>query len=69
MLKEASKVYRSPFLREAIELAVHTGLRRGNLLSLRWEWIDWLSGVVRVPHTKSGKPHVPLNETARGSRR
>ena len=48
LLKEASQIYRSPPLREAIELAVHTGLRRGNLLSLRWEWIDWLSRVIRV---------------------
>jgi len=52
-------------LRAAIELAVFTGLRRGNLLGLRWECVDWLNRVVRVPRTKSGQPHaVPLNETA-----
>lgn len=61
----ADKVMRSPFLREAIELSVLTGLRRGNLLGLQWEWVDWLNRVVRVPRSKSGKPHaVPLNARA-----
>jgi len=65
LLDEADKVYRSPLLRDAIELAVHTGLRRGNLLELRWDWVDWLNRVVRVPRSKSGKPHaVPLGATA-----
>jgi integrase len=64
LLDEADKVTRSPYLRAAIELAVFTGLRRGNLLGLRWDWVDWLNRVVRVPRTKSGKPlAIPLNET------
>jgi integrase len=65
LLDEADKIKRSPYLRAAVELAVYTGLRRGNLLGLRWEWVDWLNRVVRVPRTKSGKPlALPLNETA-----
>ena len=65
LLEAAGNVKRSPFLREAIELSAHTGLRRGNLLGLRWEWVDWLNRVIRVPRCKSGKPHaVPLNAMA-----
>jgi integrase len=65
LLAKASEVSRSPLLREAIELAVHTGLRRGNLLGLQWDWVDWRIRVVRVPRTKSGKPQaVPLNRAA-----
>ena len=65
LLAEAAKVTRSPFLRDAIELAVHTGLRRGNLLGLQWSWVDWENRVIRVPRTKNGKPHaVPLSATA-----
>jgi integrase len=65
LLKEAGKVTRSPHLGAAIALAVFTGLRRGNLLGLRWEWIDWTNRVIRVPTTKSGRPlAVPLNTTA-----
>jgi len=58
LLDECDKVMRSPFLREAIELSVLTGLRRGNLLGLQWEWVDWLNRVVRVPRSKGGKPHA-----------
>ncbi len=65
LLEAAGKVMRSPHLGAAIALAVFTGLRRGNLLGLRWEWIDWTNRVVRVPTTKSGKPlAIPLNATA-----
>ena len=65
LLDEAAKVKRSRFLPEAIELSVHTGLRRGNLFGLKWAWVDWLNRVIRVPRSKSGRPHaVPLNATA-----
>lgn len=65
LLDEAAKVTPSPFLREAIELSVHTGLRRGNLLGLQWEWVDRVNHVIRVPRSKNGKPHaVPLNARA-----
>ena len=70
LLAEAAKGTRSPFLRDAIELAVHTGLRRGNLLGLQWSWVDRDNRVIRVPRTKNGKPHaVPLSATAYGTLR
>jgi len=54
----------SPFLAEKIILSVHTGLRRGNLFSLRWDYVDFLNRVVGIPRTKSGRPPaVPLNAT------
>ena len=54
----------SPFLAEKIILSVHTGLRRGSLFHLRWDQVDFLNRVLRIPRTKSGRPHaVPLNAT------
>ena len=39
-LIEAARSSRSPYLAEKITLAVHTGLRRGNLFNLRWDEVD-----------------------------
>jgi integrase/recombinase XerD len=64
LLKAAKQVETSPLLAEKIILALHTGLRRGSLFGLRWEHVDFLNKVLRIPRTKSGRPHaVPLNAT------
>lgn len=47
--------------------AVATGLRRGNVLPLKWEHVNMGSRVVILPHEvmKNGRPFsCPLNETA-----
>jgi len=42
--------------RVAYALAVYTGLRKGSLLSLRWEHVDLANGLLTVLHTKTGHP-------------
>ena len=65
VVQAAKTIEASPFLAEKIILSVHTGLRRGNLFHLRWDYVDFLNRVVRIPRTKSGRPHaIPLNATA-----
>lgn len=43
---------------------LHTGLRKGELLGLRWEQIDFTRGIIALRRrTKSGKGRdVPLNQ-------
>jgi integrase len=49
----------------AIELAVETAMRRGELLRLEWAHIDLGTAVAYLPDTKNGEPrHVPLTPTA-----
>ncbi len=64
LLQAANRIETSPFLAEKIILSVHTGLRRGSLFHLRWDQVDFLNRVLRIPRTKSGRPHaLPLNAT------
>lgn len=53
--------------RALLAVAFNTGLRRGTLLALRWEWVDWQESLLRIPARalKSRRPMtMPLNETA-----
>jgi integrase len=58
----------SPDVRQAIILAIDTGLRREELFSLRWNQIDVERGIiVTTTKTKSGRARsVPLPERSRG---
>jgi integrase len=50
------------YLRPALLVDIHTGLRRGELLNLRWDDIDFLGQSIRVRESKSGKGrNVPMD--------
>jgi integrase len=50
-------------LRQILELALDTGLRRGELLSLRWENVDLKNRMIRVEHSKNGERRdVPMTD-------
>lgn len=58
-------------LRPLVVLAIHTGMRRGELLSLRWANIDFERGLIHVMNsqreqTKTGHSRsVPMNQVVR----
>jgi integrase len=53
-------------LRPVIIVAVHTGMRQGELLALRWADVDLENGFASINDPKNGTPRkVPLNHTAR----
>jgi integrase len=56
---------RNKHIASVIVLAIETGMRRGELLSLRWKDVDLQKGTVRLPQTKNGRPRtVPLTPRA-----
>lgn len=60
-LKAAAKDTRNPDVVLAIELAIETGMRRGELLALEWKHIDLASRIAHIPITKTGVPRtIPL---------
>lgn len=58
----------NPHLRAIILMALHCGLRRGEIFKLRWEDIDLDNNVLHVlgTHTKTEKPRIaPLSDEVR----
>lgn len=55
-----------PVLRSIISVAVHTGMRLQEILSLRWAQVNFSEMMLTAERTKSGKPRtIPLNAALR----
>ena len=58
------------WLKEIVLMAILTGMRRGELLNLRWEQVDLQRGMIQIQstptfRTKQGRKRtIPLSETA-----
>jgi len=54
------------YLEPIVMLDLNSGLRRRNLLDLRWDQVDFSRRIIRIEgRTKNGRPlNLPLNETA-----
>jgi len=69
-LKSLLSASRNPWAALAFELAIETSLRQGTLFTLRWEWIDLDTRVVRIPIEARGTdnkgipPVLPLSSRA-----
>lgn len=51
--------------RAVIWLLLLTGMRKSELVSAKWVWIDWNAAMIRLPDTKSGEEQiVPLSGAA-----
>ena len=55
----------SPFVIAAIRLLILTGARLGEVLSLRWEYVDLDRAVLNLPDSKTGPKTVYLSDPAR----
>jgi integrase len=54
----------SPGLRPVLIVALNTGMRRNEILSLKWEDVDFGKSFVLISNSKSGKSRkVPMNAT------
>ena len=54
-----------PSVIAAIRLLIFTGCRLSEILTLRWEYVDFERQVLRLPESKTGQKVVPLNAPAR----
>lgn len=55
-------------LRPIVVTALHTGMRKGELLTLTWDAVDLKHGFIQVRHSKNGEPRtIPMNDTLKGA--
>jgi integrase len=53
----------APHFKPLIAVAINTGMRRGELLSLQWEQVDLQSKTITIKQSKNGKVrHIPINK-------
>jgi len=58
----------SDHLRPIVIVAVHTGMRKGEILSLRWDQVDFEKGIITLTDTKNDqKRYVPMDETVKST--
>jgi integrase len=54
----------SPRVQAIVVIALHTGMRLGEILSLRHHDLDFRAGLILIPDSKNGEPrHVPMDRT------
>ena len=66
--EEEEKLIRNaaPFMQDLIQFGLNTGLRIGEIFSLRWSSVDMHKGILNILAQKTGKTRVvPLNTEAR----
>jgi len=60
-LLAACKVDSNPYLHPIVDLALQTGMRRGEILGLRWEDVDYEAEQITLQQTKNGeRRRIPL---------
>ena len=53
-------------VKQIVTVALHTGLRRGEIFNLKWFDLDFTRGLIQIRESKSGKKRfVPMNQTVR----
>lgn len=55
---------RHSVMADTVRLLILTGCRKSEILTLRWAYVDWEVGCLRLPESKTGAKIVPLADAA-----
>ena len=63
---QAANKTQTPHLASIIEFAIETGMRRGEMLAMRWKDVDLEKSQIKIPQTKTGIPRtIPITPRAK----
>ena len=66
-LLAACATSKNPWLTEIVTVALNTGMRKGEILGLTWDRVDFSRGVIQLELTKNGKRReIPMNAAVDG---
>ena len=60
VLTEAERDGVNPFAIASIRLLMLTGARKSEILTLRWDWVDFENKALQLPVSKTGAKSIPL---------
>ena len=64
-LEKAARLTQNPYIWPIVVFAIETGMRRGEILGITWECVDFDARTVHLPITKNGSSRdVPLSSKA-----
>ena len=64
VLTAAERDDENPTAIAAVRLLMLTGARKGEILNLEWDWVDFERGCLRLPESKTGARVIPLGAPA-----
>ncbi len=67
-LLEACDRVRAPYLHPIVNLALNTGMRKGEIFSLHWSQVDLGNHLIHIQNAKTeyGERRIPMNDTVFG---
>ncbi len=62
LILEATRHCTNPNIKPIIQIALRTGMRRGEIINMHWEHIDFNRSILHIPITKNGHSRdIPLS--------
>lgn len=53
-------------IKPLVKVVIHTGMRKGEILNLKWEHVDFVRGIIHITNTKTDRNRdVPMNSEVR----
>ncbi len=68
LLSACDKLKRAKYLKPIILIALNTGMRKSEILNLKWKNLDFSKDLLYIENSKNGEDsYIPINEEAKST--